>query len=89
MELISDVTPSELLLSGGHNPFRLLHSALSVGIHGLSDASCLTRAHSVRIVLTALLDKLQSVTEEKAELDAAISELLKPPAESEPDPPEE
>jgi hypothetical protein len=43
---------------------------------------CLKKAHSIRIVMTALLERIQMVTEEKAELDAAIKDLLPPPAKS-------
>ena len=75
LELIADVTPKELFVSG-HNPLKLLHEPLSIGLHGLTDEECLSKAHSIRIVLAALLERVQMVTEEKTELDAAIKDLL-------------
>ena len=69
------VTPKELFVNG-QNPLTLLHGPLSVGIHGLTDEQCLKMAHSIRIVLGALLERVQMVTEEKVELDAAIKDLL-------------
>lgn len=77
LEGIAAVTPKELFV-GGQNPLALLHRPLSVGLHGLSDDECLKMAHNIRIVLSAMLERIQMVTEEKAELDAAIRELLKP-----------
>jgi hypothetical protein len=81
LEIIADVTPKELFV-GGQNPLKLLHGPLSVGLHGLSDDQCLTKAHSIRVVIAALLERVQMVTEEKAELDAAIRALLAPSPES-------
>jgi len=75
LELMAGVTPKELSVSG-QNPLRLLHSPLSAGLHGATDEECLSKAHSIRVVLTALLDRIQMVTEEKSELDAAIKDLL-------------
>lgn len=77
LQQMADVTPKELFIAG-QNPLKLLHGPLSVGLHGLSDEECLTKAHSIRIVLGALLERIQMVTEEKAELDAAIKDLLPP-----------
>jgi hypothetical protein len=75
LELMADVTPKELYVSG-RNPLTLLHGPLSVGLHGLSDEECLKKAHSIRIVLAAMLERVQMITEEKSELDAAIKDLL-------------
>ena len=77
IEIMAGVTPKELFVSG-QNPLTLLHAPLSVGLHGLSDDECLKNAHNVRIVLAALLERIAAVTEEKAELDAAVKELLGP-----------
>ena len=75
LELMADVTPKELFIKGT-NPLKLLHGPLSVGLHGLTDEECLTKAHSIRVVLGALLDRVKMVTESEAELDAAIKDLL-------------
>ena len=78
LELMADVMPKELFVAG-HNPLKLLHDPLSVGLHGLSDEECQKQAHSIRVVLGALLERILMITEEKAELDAAIRDLLPPP----------
>jgi hypothetical protein len=77
IEQMADVTPKELYV-GGRNPLLLLHGPLSVGLHAASDEDCLKLAHSIRVVLSALLERIQMVTEEEAELDTAIKELLQP-----------
>jgi hypothetical protein len=77
LEQMADVTPKELFVSG-QNPLKLLHGPLSIGLHGLSDEECLQKAHSIRVVMAALLERIQMVTEEKSELDAAIKDLLAP-----------
>ena len=75
LEIMAEVTPSELYVRG-QNPFRLLHGPLSEGLHGLSDEDCLKKAHSIRVVIEALLERTQAITADQTELDAAIRELL-------------
>jgi hypothetical protein len=75
LELMADVTPKEVFVSG-QNPLKLLHGPLSVGLHGMTDEECLTKAHSIRVVMGALLERIQMITEAKSELDAAIKDLL-------------
>jgi hypothetical protein len=81
IQLMAAVMPKELYVSG-QNALTLLHGPLSVGLHGLSDTECLVMAHNIRIVLAALLERIQMITEEKAELDAAIKVLLGPASPS-------
>lgn len=68
--------PSALLVNG-HNPLKLLHAALSEGLHAQTDEECLASASSIRIVLADLADRLGHALKERAELDAAVSRLLK------------
>jgi len=68
--------PSALLLSG-HNPLTLLHAALSEGLHAQTDEECLALATSIRIVLADLADRLGHALKDRAELDAAVSRLVK------------
>jgi hypothetical protein len=68
--------PSALMVNG-HNPLKLLHSALSEGLHAQTDEKCLELASSIRIVLTDLADRLGHALKERAELDAAVSRLMK------------
>lgn len=52
VDAIKHALPQSLLVNG-HNPLSLLHSALSEGVHELTDAQCLDLASSVRIVLSS------------------------------------
>ena len=53
----------------------LLHSALSEGVHALTDAECLELAHDVRIVLGELADRLVQVLKDEAKLGDAVNRL--------------
>jgi hypothetical protein len=75
IDRIKDAIPQSLLISG-HNPLTLLHKALSEGLHEQDDAVCLELAHSIRIVLTELADRMSQVLRDQAELDAAVNRLL-------------
>jgi hypothetical protein len=68
--------PSALLLNG-HNPLTLLHAALSEGLHAQSDEECLALATSIRIVLADLADRLGHALKDRAELDAAVTKLMR------------
>ncbi|EOQ94816.1 hypothetical protein LEP1GSC195_0921 [Leptospira wolbachii serovar Codice str. CDC] len=67
----------EILLINGKNPLKLLHSALSEGVHNLSDEECLKLAQSVRIVLAELSDRISLALKDEQELVSAISILEK------------
>lgn len=67
----------QILLINGHNPLTLLHAALSEGLHAQTDEQCLEFATSIRIVLGELVDRLAYALKDEAELNAAVSKLLK------------
>jgi len=67
----------QALLVNGQNPLTLLHSALSEGLHAQTDEECLELATSIRIVITDLAERLANALKEEAELNAAVSRLLK------------
>ena len=69
--------PSVLLING-HNPLRLLHSALSDGLHRRNDDQCLKRAKSIRVVLAELSERLSQALKDDAELNKALSQLMNP-----------
>ncbi|MCP3388893.1 hypothetical protein NLM27_08915 [Bradyrhizobium sp. CCGB12] len=77
VSLVKDAIPQGLLIKG-HNPITLLHTALSDGLHARSDEDCLEIAHDIRVVLAELAEKLSEVMKDEAELDTAVSRLLKP-----------
>ena len=72
---VKDSMPQVLLING-HNPLQLLHSALSEGLHGRSDAHCLDLAGSIRVVLAELSERLTQALKDEAELNRALSHLL-------------
>ena len=76
LNLVKDAIPESLLIDG-HSPMRLLHHALSRGVHELSDEECLERASTVRLVLGELSKRLASLLREEAELTQAISTLMR------------
>ena len=75
MQIAKDAIPESLLIDG-HNPLGLLHSALSEGVHNLSDEECLDLASSIRIVLTELSERLAQALKDEAELTKAVGKLL-------------
>lgn len=70
-----DAIPESLLLNG-HSPLLLLHSALSEGVHALSDEQCLELASSVRVVLAELSERLSQALKDEAALTKALGTLM-------------
>lgn len=70
-----DAIPESLLING-HSPLLLLHSALSEGVHALSDEQCLEIASSIRVVLGELSDRLAQALKDEAELTKALGTLM-------------
>lgn len=75
LDMVKDSIPESLLING-HSPIKLLHSALSEGVHALSDEECLDFAGSVRIVLGELSERLSQALKDEAELTKALSTLM-------------
>lgn len=76
VDRVKDILPESLLVDG-HNPFTLIHKALSIGIHNETDETCLTLAHNVRMVLADLSERIKSALSEQKEIQAAASALMK------------
>ena len=74
---IKSYIPDSLKVNG-QNPLLLLHKALSLAVHDLSDEQCLERAREARLVLTDFARKLSEALREDAELKQAIGTLMKP-----------
>ncbi len=81
LEIVKDAVPQSLLING-RNPFLLLHSALSEGLHQKNDGECLELAQDVRLVLAELSERLATALKDDVELNAAVGRLMsrKPPA---------
>jgi hypothetical protein len=77
VELLKDALPQTLLVNG-HNPLTLLHAALSQGLHAQTDQECLDLAATIRVVLTDLAERLSLALKDHAEIQGAISRLMKP-----------
>lgn len=75
IDMVKDSLPESLLV-GGHNPFKLLHKSLSIGIHNESDEKCLEIAHNIRMVLIDLAERIKLALSEQRELNSAVSSLL-------------
>lgn len=75
IDQIKYAIPQSLLING-NNPLSLLHSALSDGLHEQDDAVCLELAHSIRIVLTELAERMSQALSDHAELNNAVTRLL-------------
>jgi hypothetical protein len=65
----------DVLRINGQNPLKLLHSALSEGIHAQDDATCLELAHDVRVVLTELAERMAQALKDEHELGEAVKRL--------------
>lgn len=76
ISLVSSNLPTSLLIDG-RNPLKLLHKALSKGIHEMSDEECLEKANSIRILLTELSLRISEILKDEKELKKAISILDK------------
>lgn len=75
LDIAKSAIPESLLING-HSPLLLLHSALSEGVHALSDEECLELASSVRIVLGELSERLAQALKDEAELSRALTTLM-------------
>ncbi len=75
LDMSKDAMPESLLING-HSPIKLLHSALSEGVHALTDEQCLEIAGSVRIVLGELSERLSQALKDEAELRKALCTLM-------------
>jgi hypothetical protein len=74
VEAIKHSLPQSLLVNG-HNPLLLLHSALSAGVHELTDEQCLELASSIRVVLVEFAERLSLAMKDEAELQNAVNRL--------------
>lgn len=78
---IKGAIPPTLLIQH-QNPLKLLHNALSQGLHERSDEERLKLATSIRVVLTELADRIGQALKDETELRNAVTKLLNPNQES-------
>ncbi len=75
LDLARDFMPESLKING-HSPLKLLHGALSDGLHIQSDECCLEIATSVRIILGELADRIYQALKDEKKVNTALSVLL-------------
>lgn len=75
IEHIKDLIPASLR-PGGANPLLILHGALSIGIHALTDEQCLDRAVAIRGALTFLVSQVRQSKASAEEFQKALQKLV-------------
>lgn len=74
VDMIKDGIP-EFIKVGGRNPLTMLHDALSVGVHGMTDDECLSIAQDVRVILFTLAEQIGQALAGKREIREAVNRL--------------
>lgn len=74
VDSIKAAIPQSLQING-YNPLLLLHSALSRGVHELTDTECAEIAGSIRVILVELAERLAAAMKNEAELNDAVNKL--------------
>lgn len=74
VDSIKEELPSSLYIEG-KNPLKLLHKAVSKGIHNMSDEECLQYAESIRLILVALTQRIDEFLKDSSEIHNAINVL--------------
>jgi len=75
VDSIKTTLPQTLLING-NNPLKLLHSALSDGLHDRTDEHCLELASSIRIVLNEFSERMAQALKDEQELNTALSKIM-------------
>lgn len=76
IERIKHALP-ETLNVGGHDPLRVLHSALSEGLHNKDDQHCLEYAETIRDVLGGLAERIARAKQDEQKLKQSIGKLIR------------
>jgi len=74
IEMAADALPGALLIAG-QNPLKILHGALSEGLHDQPDERCLELAESIRVVLVGLSQRTAELVADNAKLRQALGKL--------------
>lgn len=67
----------EVLMVKGQNPLKLLHEAVSEGLHTSTDEECLERAGIIRVVLGDLAKNMARALDQRDEVEAAVIRLAR------------
>jgi DNA-directed RNA polymerase subunit RPC12/RpoP len=74
VDSIKEELPTSLYIED-QNPLKLLHKAVSKGIHNMTDEECLQYAGSIRIILFELTERINAILKDSKEIHDAISVL--------------
>lgn len=74
IDSIKEELPPSLYIED-QNPLKLLHKAVSKGIHNMTDEECLQYAESIRVILFELTERINAYLKETAEIHKAINVL--------------
>jgi hypothetical protein len=75
IEAVKDLLPSSLR-PNKKNPLAILHDALSVGLHGESDETCLGWAVAIRTSLIYLLEQVHDRKQSAQRFDKSMDEIM-------------
>ncbi|WP_159038424.1 hypothetical protein [Brumimicrobium mesophilum] len=75
INLVKDLLPT-ILKPDGLNPFGVLHSELSEGLHAESDQDCLENATHVRTILTFLINQIIQSKEAAKNFSSSMKSIL-------------
>jgi hypothetical protein len=81
IDMVKAVIPQALMING-QNPLKLLHSALSKGLHDadMTDAHCLALAQSIRTILAELAERTSEALRNDKEIQTALKVLMALPS---------
>jgi len=71
--------PPRLLILKGQNPVTMLHDVYSAGLHAETDETCLELAADLRVVLNALIDRINEALQDHADLENAARRIQQRP----------
>jgi hypothetical protein len=75
IDLVKDLLPA-ILRPDGLNPLAVLHSKLSEGLHAESDEECLEVAHSIREIMTFLINQVIKSKESSKAFTESMRKIL-------------
>ena len=74
IEMAADALPGALMIAG-QNPLKILHGALSEGLHESPDERCLELAGNIRVVLVALAQRTAELVADDTQIRQALGRL--------------
>lgn len=74
--VVKEITPS-FLSPGGTNPFKILYSILSEGIHNDSEEQCIEYAENIRTCLTFIIKTLSNTKKEIESFSESLRNITK------------